>query len=151
MAVKQSAALQVQGLAKLLKKLDAPALKGETERVVLRELAIEGSVFLSRKLARQFPKTSASVGVRVRPQEVAITATMFPYIFFERGSQYPTTGKYAAAGSTKRSHRTRANLKRSALRIKPRRFLAATRGNVRKNLPAALDKAAKGIEKAWAA
>lgn len=143
----QSAALQTQGLAKLLKKLDAKTLTAPAQKIVVEDLAQSGASYLRTALAPKFPTTAGSVHVNVKPESAAILATRHPYVFFERGSVYPRT----AQGQQDRAHRRRANVKQSGLRIKARRFLAKTRGQVRKNLPTAIEKASKEIERVWAA
>src|ERR1051325_10464892 len=141
----QSASLQTQGLEKLIKKLDAPTLTKPAEKIVVGDLAQSGAAYLRTSLAPRFPVTAGTVHVTLKPGSAAIQAKRHPYVFAERGSVYPR-----AAGVT-RQHRRRANVRQAELRQKALRFLANTRANVRKNLPAAIDKAAKEIEKVWAA
>lgn len=138
----QTAALQVVGLNKILKKLDHKTLTAPAQKVVFRDLAVEGSVFLTGKLSPRFPRTAASVNVSASEDSASIKANRHPYVFFERGSQYPVTGP--------RRHRRRVGVKTGQLRIKPRRFLSATRSQIREVTPKALDKAAQSIEKVWA-
>jgi hypothetical protein len=141
----QTAALQTQGLAKLLKKLDAKTLTAPAEKIVVADLAQSGASYLKTTLAPRFPNTSGTVHVNLAPGKASIQAQRHPYVFFERGSVYPR-----AAGEP-RAHRRRANVKQGELRIKALRFLSKTRGQIRKNLPAAITKAASEIEKVWAA
>jgi hypothetical protein len=143
----QSASLQTQGLEKLLKKLDAKAMTAPAEKIVIADLAQSGASYLRTSLASRFPVTAGTVRVNLQPARATIQAQRHPYVFFERGSVYPRD----AQGQKDRLHRRRANVKQGALRIKALRFLAKTRADVRKNLPGALDKAAKQIEKDWAA
>lgn len=139
----QSASLQMVGMDKLLKKLDKPTLTGPAQKIVFNETADKGATFLKAKLSPRFPVTAGTVHVDAKPESASIRAARHPYVFFERGSQYPTGGT--------RSHRIRRGVKTSGLRIKPLRFLSKTRGEIKKNLPAALDKAAQSVEKVWAA
>jgi hypothetical protein len=141
----QSAALQTQGLEKLLKKLDAKTLTAPAEKIVVEDLAQSGASYLHTSLAPRYPVTAGTVHVNLKPNSAAIVAARHPYVFAERGSVYPR------AAGTQRAHRRRANVKQSALRQKALRFLAKTRGQIRKNLPVAIDKAAKEIERVWAA
>lgn len=139
----QSASLQTQGLEKLLKKLDAPTMTKPVQKHVFISLTRDGADTLRGLLAPNFPQTAGSVRALFTDDSGTIRAQRHPYVFFERGSQYPTGGI--------RSHRVRRGVKNSALRIAPRRFLSKTRAVVRKGLPKALDLAAKDIEKGWAA
>ena len=141
----QSASLQTQGLAKLLKKLEAKTLAAPAQKIVVSDLAQSGASYLQSSLSPRFPVTAGTVHVNLKPESASIQAARHPYVFAERGSVYPR-----GAGVT-RSHRRRANVKRGALRQHALRFLAKTRGQVRKNLPGAIDKAAQEIEKVWAA
>lgn len=143
----QTASLQTQGLAKLIKKLDPKTLTAPAEKIVVADLAQSGASYLRTSLAPKFPVTAGTVHVNLKPTSAAILADRHPYVFFERGSVYPRSKQ----GQADRKHRRRANVKQGELRIKARRFLAKTRANVRKNLPAAIDKAAKEIERVWAA
>lgn len=138
----QSASLQTVGVDKLLKKLDKPTLLGPAQKIVFAETAGKGASFLHAKLGPRFPVTAGTVKTELKPESASIRAARHPYVFFERGSQYPTGGT--------RTHRIRRGVKTSGLRIKPRRFLSKTRSEIKKNLPAALDKAAQSVEKVWA-
>lgn len=141
----QSASLQTQGLAKLLKKLDAKTLTAPAQKIVVEDLAQTGAAYLHTSLAPRYPVTAGSVHVNLKPESAAIAAQRHPYVFAERGSVYPR------AAGVDRAHRRRANVRQGELRQKALRFLAKTRSQVRKNLPSAIDKAAKEIEKVWAA
>lgn len=146
-----SASFQVQGLEKLLKKMEAPAMTQPVQKYVFIDLTRSGATLLTNLLNPRFPKTAGSVRANWTEDSGKITAQRHPYVFFERGSQYPTTGRYAASGATPRSHRIRRGIKNSALRIRPRRFLGKVRSQVRRDLRGALDKAGKAIEQGWAA
>ncbi len=146
-----SASFQVVGLDKLRKKLDAGVITPAVGRIVFTDLGDLGSATLRGYLSTQFTNTASSVRLTRTDVNARITAERFPYVFFERGSQYPTTGPYAASGATPRSHRTRRGVKASALRIKARRFLSKTRSTIRRATPGVLAKAAQQIEKDWAA
>lgn len=141
----QSSAVQTQGLAKLLKKLDGETLTKPAEKRMVQGLAQSGAGHFRALLRPRYPATAGSVAVNVKPESASINANRFPYVFSERGSVYPR-----AAGVV-REHRRRANVKRSGLRQPATRFMAKTRGQIRKDLPAARDKAIKEIEKEWAA
>ncbi len=141
----QSASLQTQGLEKLLKKLDPKTLAAPAEKIVIEDLAQSGASYLKTSLASRYPVTSGTVHVNLMPGKAAIEAQRHPYVFAERGSVYPN------AEGTVRAHRRRANVRQGLLRQKALRFLSKTRAQVRKNLPTALDKAARATEKVWAA
>lgn len=143
----QSAALQTQGLAKLIKKLDAKTLTAPAEKIVVADLAQSGAAYLRTSLAPRYPVSAGTVHVNLKPGSASIQAARHPYVFAERGSVYPRSKQ----GQADRKHRRRANVKQAALRQKALRFLTKTRGQIRKNLPGAVAKAAHEIEKVWAA
>lgn len=139
-----SAVVLAVGLPKLYQKLNVNYLTTPAQTELLQELTDEGKTFLAEKLADKFPITSDSVMATSTSALGKITANRFPYVFFERGSQYPV------AAPAIRSHRTRRGVKNSALRIKPRRYLSQTRSLIRRSLPALLDKMRQRIEQRWA-
>lgn len=140
-----SGTVTVVGLDKLIKKLNAETLIKPAQSQLFAEEAKEGRDFLAGRLAGHFPNTAGHVIATSDPAFGKIAAPRYPYVFSERGSQYP-----AATGTT-RSHRRRTGVPNSALRIAPRRFLSATRAKIRRDLKAKLQKMKESIEKAWAA
>jgi hypothetical protein len=139
-----SAVVQTVGLPKLYAKLNVDYLTTPAQTELLQELTEESSTFLAQQLADKFPVTSSSVMATATSALGKITANRFPYVFFERGSQYPV------AAPAIRSHRTRRGVKNNALRIRPRRYLSQTRSLIRRSLPGLLDKMRQRIEQRWA-
>lgn len=147
----QTAALQVIGLPRVLKKLDEQISTKFEEKHVLGELGQQGAGELRSLLQPTFPKTSASVATTLSPERATINANRYPYVFFERGSQYPVARQLGPASSGTRRHRRRTGISNAALRIQPRRFLSRTRRGLIRKLPAAIERARQAREKAWAA
>lgn len=152
----QTSVLQIQNLEKTVNKMDAEKMAQPVERFVMRDVSDQGAESLGQLLAANFPVTQSSVHTQVTlsaKQNVvaAIRAQRHPYVFFERGSQYPVARQLAPGGGGIRRHRTRRGILNSALRIQPRRYLSKTRAFIRRILPGAIDKAASQIEEDWAA
>lgn len=146
----QTALFQTEDIGKIIRKLDPEAMLKPVQEHALDDLSAEGAGFLRGKLSSRYPVTSASVGVKASKYARSIEANRHPYVFAERGSQYPVARQLQPGAPLSRSHRRRRGVSNSALRQKPLRYLSQTRREIRRKTPAALDKAAKGIEKAWA-
>jgi len=134
--------VSVVGLNKILEKLDAKKLTGPSEAQLFHDAATEGRDFLAGKLSERFPATSNHVIAESTPAQGKISAPRYPYVFFERGSQYPRAG---------RLHRRRTGVKNSALRIRPRRFLSQTRSKIRRDLTKHIIRMKAEIERVWSA
>lgn len=159
----QSASLQTQGLEKMLKKLNPETLAKPIQRRVIQEVADAGADKLKEQLSPRFPVTAGTVKALYQTNafvafarghsrySAVIRAARFPYVFFERGSQYPVARQLGPASTGVRKHRVRRGISNSALRIKPRRFLSKTRAYIRRELAGAVEKATREIEKDWAA
>lgn len=147
----QSAALQVIGLPKVLKKLDEQISTKFEEEHVLGDLSRSGAATLRGMLSPNFPRTSASVATDIQPTKASINANRYPYVFHERGSQYPVAQQLQPGSTGVRQHRRRTGIRNSMLRVPPRRYLARTKRQTVQKLPAALERAKAAREKAWAA
>lgn len=135
------------GMPKLLKKLDAELQIGPQSQQLLDRVGNDGKGYLLDLMPGDWDRPRAA-RLQVTENSARLSIPRYPYIFFERGSAYPSAGRV-------RRRRTQSAFtalgRAGGLRIRPRRYLRRTGGRIRRQLIQEIETLKSGIVREWTA